>query len=766
MFVQTYGAALLIILASVVLGQAICVAARSDQRWWAAPAVGFAALIVVAGAAIELPGRGVTAVAAAGLVVTAAAAFLVRRRTLPLHRADIVVCGLSLLATSVPFIASGRVGLPGVSEDNDTAKHLLWAEALRSARMDKLWPTPSGYPLGPHSVVAAVGTATGIPLDMAFTGLLVAIVAITALVAQGVIADQALWRRVVIGLMCSLTYLVAAYYGESAFKETIMAGLLLAFVLHVEQVQAHWSQGSAASRWRVVLPAVIIVAGAVYTYSYLGLAWFGVSAAIWLLAEAALQPAVLFGSISRRNLSSAAPWVAGMVVVAVVLAIPIAGQAISLFGTFGASPGSIGAIPSPLGNLIGSLSPYEALGVWWSTDFRRDPANGFHAGELSAFALAVFAYGFIWSVRRRQLLMPATVVGCGFIWWLAQRTGSPYVAAKALVIAAPVVMALGLRALLTRGEGQLSNRIFVLSAGVIFCGIAAYSSYQELRNEPVQAPEAGRELAAFSHIIGDSAVLFLGDDDYAPWQLRPAAVSTLSADTSSLGDATTRSNKPWVAGAELDFDSVAPADLNRFRYVISSDTPYASQVPASFRLLKSARLYDLWERTGTTVAQQVLEPPGSPGLILNCRTPLGKKLAASPGQASIMATPVGVLGPGLLPGGSAVVSIPLPPGRWTISIQYTSSFDFNLNTEGQRWTMPAYLGRVGPLFGVGTVTSPGVATPLKLTVTSPRPSSVTDTSGNLFTSIPFIVATRVPDTRQIVPISRACGRYVDWYRLP
>jgi hypothetical protein len=48
MFIQAYGAALLIILASIVLGRAICVAAGGDRTWWAEPAVGLATLIVVA----------------------------------------------------------------------------------------------------------------------------------------------------------------------------------------------------------------------------------------------------------------------------------------------------------------------------------------------------------------------------------------------------------------------------------------------------------------------------------------------------------------------------------------------------------------------------------------------------------------------------------------------------------------------------------------------------------------------------------------------
>jgi len=761
--VQAYGAALLIVVASVVLGQAICGAARRDQRAWAAPAVGLAALIVLASAAIKLPGRGVAAVAVVGLALVISAAFLWHRRALALQRSDLAVCALPLIGTSLPFVASGRVGLPGISVLNDTANHLVWAEGLLSARMAKLWPPPSGYPLGPHSVVATVGTATGIPLDQAFTGLLVAIVAITALVAQRVIADQALWRRVVVALTCSLGYLVAAYYGEGAFKETIMAALVLAFVLHMEQVTAGWGHGNAVARWRHILPAAVLAAGAVYAYSYLGLAWFGLSTIAWIVAEAASRPAVIFGLASRRNLSSVAPWVMGTVALMAVLIAPIAEQVISFFNLFGVTPTSVGTIPAPLANLIGPLSPYEALDVWLSFDFRRTPANAFHAGEFAAFALAVLTFGFVWSARRRLLLMPSTVVGCGLVWWLAQHSGSPYVAAKALVISVPVVTALGLRALLTRLEGPLRIRVFVVTVAAAFCGLAGYSSYQELRNAPVQAPEAGRELAAFSHTIGDSPVLFLGDDDFSPWQAHPAGVTALSPGTVSLGDATNRANKPWVNGQAMDFDSVEPADLDRFLYVVTSSGAYASQAPASFRLVRRSLLYDLWKRTGPTIPRQVLEPSGAPGAILNCRTSLGKKLRAAGGQASIMVTPVTVAGPAFLPGAAGAVSIPLPPGRWELSIQYTSNVDVHLSTDGSRWTMPAYLGRLSPFFDLGSVTGRGVRSPLLLTIASRRPSFLTGTGGNLFTDVPVIAATRIPDIRRMVPLRRACGQYVDWY---
>jgi hypothetical protein len=762
---QAYGAALAIIIASLVLGLAVCAVSGADQRWWAAPAVGLAALIVVTGAAIKLPGHAVTAVGAVGVVLAAGAAILIRRgrrgRLLHTRWGDLLVAGASLLGGLLPFIASGRVGLPGVGLDNDTSTHLLWAEALRSPTMAKLWGLGQGYPLGPHSLVATLGTATGMPLDLALTGLLVATVPITALVAAGVLANEAPWRRAIVGLLCSLAYLVAAYYGEGAFKETIMACLLLAFVIHIDQLVTQGSDASATKRLRLTIPAVVLVAGAVYTFSYAALAWFGLSTAVWILAEALRRPS-LVRHFSRRDLSRVAPWLAGATILALVLVLPIAGQAVSLFRSIGTSPAGSGAIPkSALGNLITPLSPLKALGIWWSPDFRLVPATVLHC-ELSAFALAVLGYGMFWSVRRRRLLLPATVVACAMIWLISRHSQSPYVTAKALVIASPVVIAVGLRALLTRGETRPAIRVMRLGTALLFAGLAAYSSFEVLQNEPVQAPEAGRELAAFHHVIGTAPVLFLGADDYSPWQLRDAAVSTLASGSLSVENVTARPNKPSVDGKALDFDSVALSDLDRFRYVVTSNSPYASQAPANFRLLASMRLYDLWGRTGASVPRQVIEPPGAPGGILDCGSSFGKRLRAARGQASVMTAPL-VVSTAALPAGASRVPLALPPGTWELSIQYASDFELELTANGKRWTMPAYLGRLGPFFRVGAVTGRGVHSPLTLMTTVPHPSLLT--GDRLGAGIPTVAATRIPDTRRIVPLSKARGQYVDWYRV-
>ncbi|HWF26632.1 MAG TPA: hypothetical protein VG275_14345 [Solirubrobacteraceae bacterium] len=764
MLVQAYGAAFAIIVGSVVLGRAICTLCGGPRRWSAAPIVGLAALMIIAFTAIKLPGRAVTAAVVCGVLVLVAAAYLAARARPRFPLGDVAVGGLALLGASIPFAANGRVGLQGPPWDNDSATHLLIAESLRSPRMAKLWPAPPGYPLGPHSIVTTIGTALDVPLDMALAGLLLATVVLIAITAADVLADEALWRRAVVGVLSALTYLVASYYGEGSFKEPIMAGLLLGFVLHLEQVRARWSEARPAVRARMVIPAGLMGAGAIYTYSYLGIVWFAGTLAVWTVLEAAARPALARGWISWRRASAAAPWIAGLALLGVIVLLPIASLVRSTFQNFGVSPATTSSFaPNDLGNLPGPLSFFEALGIWTSQDFRY-AADNFHHGEGAVFALGVVVVGLLVSLRRRQLVLASAAIACGLIYVYTEHTQSAYVAAKALVIGAPVFMALGLRALLAREERDRATNAVVLAVAALFSGLAGYSTYLTLQTEPVQAPETGRELAAFHRRIGNSKVLFLGIDDFAAWQLRQSQVYALGSSYAvSANGVYVNARKPFN-GLALDFDSVTPTDLDRFTYVITTNTPYASQAPANFHPVALGRLYELWERKGPTPPFQALDPSGQPGKILDCSSPRDRRLSEKRGIASVMATPVVAPGASLSAGQSGKMYLALPQGRWELSAEYLSYFNLHFSAEGGHWRMPAYLGRNGPWFAVGEITGHGFLHPVTIRATAERPSFLT---GSRVTAVSIyqIAATRVPDTREILPLRDACGTYVDWYRL-
>jgi hypothetical protein len=757
---QVWAAAAAIVAGSLLLGNAVArlgVLCRA-----AAPAVGLSLLILISSVAIKLPGNaGTSAVILLAVLLAAALAAMWRRGSTRFPVVPVVVICVAALGAAIPFIANGRVGLLGVSLDNDTSTHLIYAEGLRSGVSRAHYAVSSSYPLGPHSLADTLSTGLGIRLDLAFTGLQIATVLITALVAANALRNESGWKRVIVGVLAALFYLVASYYAEGSFKEPLLGLLLLAMVLHLEEAHAHWVPGSR-ERWTILIPVAALMAAGIYVYSYPGLAWFGLTLLIWIVAEVAARPSLL--KRWRGSLHEFGPPAGVAASLFFVLLAPTAGRIVSFAGVVGTSPSGSGAIvTSSLGNLASALSPYEALGIWNNTDFRFVPANVFHAGELSALALGVLLIGLAWSLSRREFLLPAAVVACAIVYWRASHGQSIYVTAKALAIAGPVVAVTGMRGLLQSPVAAPRRWIrfgrLALAAG--FVGFAIHSSYGALRSEPVWPPESAAELISLDRLTAGQTVLFLGNSDYAPWLFHDSDMSALALNTISTGEAALNPAKPNVYGTSLDFDSVASQSMNLFHWFVTTNTTYASQAPAGLRLVRRLRLYELWERVASIAPRQVLESSGAPGAILNCDTASDRALSRRRGVAAVMTAPAVVGLGGLPPGGSARVTLRLPPGRWDLSLQYESAVDLDLQGGGGHWHMPAYLDRPGPVFGFGSVVSTGA--PIPFTVRAERPSAIT--GPNLAAMTTALVGTRSPDARTLVPLRRACGRYVDWYRL-
>ena len=129
--------------------------------------------------------------------------------------------------------------------------------------------------------------------------------------------------------------------------------------------------------------------------------------------------------------------------------------------------------------------------------------------------------------------------------------------------------------------------------------------------------------------------------------------------------------------------------------------------------MRALPLYELWKRDGTTAPRMNIDPAGAPGAILDCRTRVGKRLSRTPGVAAVMSTPVVVSPSVALAAGHAItIALPLPKGRWSISLDYMSSENLDLSLPGVSTQLPAYLGRPGPYFNIANVAGRGVKRPV------------------------------------------------------
>jgi hypothetical protein len=617
--IGTYAAALAVGGAALPIGQA-AIALCGMRRWsWLSPAVGLALLCAIGWATVRLPGGGATsAVLVLALAVVAAGYLRGRleggREAL---RTGLPVALPALVAASLPFLVEGHFGILGTGFNPDMSQHLLATARLADGADSQL--LNQGYPLGPHAVVAALHNGMGIGLVQGFGGLTVAVAVLAPLTALAAFAGQPPLRRTAAALLVGLPYLVASYFAQGAFKETLQALLVLAFVLALRES----SQNPA---WRELplrfVPAALIAVGSVYVYSFPGLVWLAGTAAIWAIAELAwaryapaaggtgeggvedaparsAPPSPVTGPAARRSLVLA-------LVVFAVGALPELGRMIDFqrFETFDPTgPG--------LGNLFGQLSPFEALGIWPSGDFRLAPGDGaapalvYHLG--AAFAVALLLYGLVSCWRRREAAIVAGLLAAAGVYGAARLGGTPYTTAKALEIVAPLVtltilLPLNQRAVLSapsaggvvagaphgggrRGRlgtwGRAATTGPVAAALVLYLFVAAGCALLAFANAPVGPTSYSPALTGLRPLVAGDSTLVLAPDRllseeegarYIAWELRGGRVCI----------------EPERPGG-----GAAPSGV---RFVVSFDS--SEHPPFRDLRLRRAGTYVLWERRG------------------------------------------------------------------------------------------------------------------------------------------------------------------------
>ncbi len=439
--IGTYAAVLAVCGASLAIGQA-AIGLCGWRRWsWLSPAVGLALICAICWGTVRLVGDGVGSVIVVAVLTVASIAYL--RRGLEggaeALRAGWPVALLALLAASLPFGVEGHFGILGTSFNPDMSQHLLAADRLAHAHGSQL--LHQGYPLGPHAMVVALNKGLGIGLVQGFSGLTVAVAVLAPLTALAAFSNLKPIPRTAGALVVGLAYVVTSYFAQGAFKETIQALLVLAFALSLRESTRAWRDLPLR-----FVPAALLAVGSVYTYSFPGLIWLIGTAAIWALAEYAISryrvsaggvgggaPAPPGGCVGEGQSPGSAPGPAPVaarrasrgptpttgpaawrsvllaVLTFLVLVAPEIGRMIDFhsFETF--DPNGPG-----LGNLFGQVSPFEALGIWPSGDFRLAPgdgavpAAGYYLGAAFALVLLLYGIGRCW--RRRE---SAVLAGLG-----------------------------------------------------------------------------------------------------------------------------------------------------------------------------------------------------------------------------------------------------------------------------------------------------------------------------------------------------------------
>lgn len=787
--IAAYATLAFVLVAALFTGQALAAFAAGATREhrlafsWLAPAYGLAVLLVAAGIAIRLPGHATTAAIVLGALTVAAAVWSWPRSGGRRAAATVgaPVVAITVLAASLPFAIAGFVGILGVGLVNDDmASHLIIADYVS----DYSGAVPSfikgGYPIGPHAIVAAVARVGSADLIGVFAGFTMALAPLFGLLAIGLLGKMGRLRLIAGAPLVALTYLGAAYLTQGAFKEPLQAMLLIGFALSlaaligmrtpldetVEPVPAR-----PVHPIRRVLPAAVIAAASVFNYSLPGLLWIGavgvvVVAARWFLVKPRPE-------LPENWLRKLAPYLLGLLL---VVAVATAGEwsRIADFSRLSAlNPDRFG---SDLGNLAQALSPLEAFGIWPAGEFDATPTSAgapaiaFYLGAL--IGLAALVLGLLRERRERDWVLPALLVAMAGVYALAAAFSSPYIAAKALAILAPVVMAIALR-------GTLAGRGAALALGIVLLVAAAGSSFLVIRNAPVGPDSHASQLESFQSLVEDEPVLFLGRDDFIGWELRGSGeITGIVTNFYDVEDARPRFKKGEGGGEKFDVDAVFPATLDSFRYVLATTGGPASGVPPRFREVKRTQDYVLYENTGRTGKRRTLDEGTAPGAVLDCTDPDQRTVATGKGTALVWNTKPVIAEPdGWKPtdtasdGAPATIGLEIPEaGRWLISLEYDSrrplivtspdlgldaTVEANLDFRGETPTFPVAEVRVDDPVDAEVTVEPEEPGLIGRLLRAPNEAHLRS-----LTATPL-------DGGAVgrIPVRQTCGKYVDWYRV-
>ena len=805
----------LIAAASLLLGAAIMAIAGLPRHSAAGPATGISALLVICGIAIKLPGHAVTAAAVTGVALIGCFVVFGRTRA-PAGAvrvgAIVAVIGAALVV-AIPFATSGRVGILGQGLVNDDmASHLLFTEWIGS----HAGPTPDlikdGYPLGPHAIVAATAKVSGASLIEGFAGLTGAIAVLLALTAYGALPGVRGWLRVPAAVLASSPYLAAAYLAQGAFKEPLLALALLGFALCLPQLRTAWStQGDSdgyrdryqpdsdryQSRGTAAIPLGVIAAGTIYNYSFPGLAWLLGTVLVWMLVIALREHDFRL----RERLSGARSAIALGVGIPVVAALPEIVRLAS-FSSFKAfNPSGTGPTVG-FGNLRQPLNPLEAFGVWPSGEFRITPANSstpeiaFYLGAL--LALAAFAWGLGRALSRRESALPSALVAATVLYLASLALGTPYTQAKALAIAAPLIMVVAVRGLLSadslpdeesdvpEGGGAAwwpprplrpLTGFAVPLLTIAFAAAAAFSTLLPLRQSAVGPDYHLQEMLRIRPIVDGQNVLFLGRDNFVSWELIGSEVYAPITNHYDVEEVHPL-YRATDLNAKFDWDNVPPFVMNHFNWVVTTSAAMQSQAPRGFVPRLRTGDFILWHRDHPVGQRRTLYEPVNPGAPLDCNNPEQAPITRVNGTATVF-TVQPVIGkvwnpsPALTQTKPAHMRLYLTPGRWDLSIQYASTQPLHATASGPGLASPFSAGLrtnllfrgPSPYYPVGSLEVRRAGTVIVSVDVGDPPliGRLLRTESKAFLS--GLAFTRSDPARETIPLRRACGRYVDWYEV-
>jgi hypothetical protein len=574
-------------------------------------------------------------------IVLVLAGFVLARHELParLGAGWPLAAGLAAFVLfDLSVIATGHWTFTGYRLEDDVAFELLLARHLQEYGTH-IGPLPAstaksfivsflatGYPLGGQSYLGALGGLLHAELATIWQGYLSALAGVGA-IAASTLSGRLMDRRAaaVAGLLTMAAALTYQYAMQGSIKEFATA---VAFLCALALIRyAILELRGVASAVIVAIPLAAILS----TYNAAGLPY------VLALAGSALVAGV---AVHRRLPGRGWLRPAGVgIVVFVVLAAPALKTLKTFFNVATGGFTGSGAVAPPLGQLLRPLPLSEVVGVWLQGDYRIAVAPGLSGTAevvLTIAILTLFGLGLVRAVRKREPALPMGAVTMVLVLLIVYPKAIPYVQAKLLAIASPIVILGALQGVAAiRGRRLLPVAFLAggaLAGGVLLSDALAY------HHDPT-AP-TGRFIAMrqVGHYLGRRGPVLVSEfDEFAKYFAYP---TPLWVGTEYPAPENLVLRVPGGLYAQsFDLDAETLSFVESFPYILVRHSPAESRPPANFRLVYANAFYEVWKRTSSPQVLSHLpeQPLYSAYAAVSCPQLQAMVHGAPPGSSLVLA---------------------------------------------------------------------------------------------------------------------------------
>jgi hypothetical protein len=498
-----------------------------------------------------------------------------------------IAAGAAVFAVfAAPVVFSGRATFAGYIKLDDIATYLAMLdramehgydvsglapstyEAILSSIYVQGYPLGSLLPLGTGSMLVGEDPAWVWQPYLAFLATLLAFCLYQ--LVSGLIGTPIL-RAVVafVGAQSALFFGFALWGGIKELATAMLVVLIIALVPGTLD---------SSQRFRSVLPLAAVSVALLGVVSGGGAAWLAPPLTFTLLLS--LRSVGLLPTL-RTSVA--------FVLAGAALAIPVTAATLTWLDV------GVGFTEDQTGNLRGPLSRLQIFGIWLNGDFRRPPPDLDATHLFIAVAGVTAALGVVLALRRRAWELPLAVATVAFSCTIYVEFFSPWIGAKALASASPVVLTAAVAGAAALFEG--GRRVeAAIAAGFIITGVV-WSNVLQYREVFLAPSFRLTELETIGDRFAGQGPTLL--TEFEPYGARHFLRKMDAEAASELRrrSVTLRSGEVAPTGVSPNVDEIALDEVLAYRTLVLRRSPVNSRPPSNYRPIWAGRSYEVWQRS-------------------------------------------------------------------------------------------------------------------------------------------------------------------------